>query len=225
MVALGVLASAGTAAVWLPAARADIFSWRDKHGVIHFTNVPPRGAARKRVVKTGADEAPSPPEPAGSTSASGGSATARTAAPSPAGPRVPRHQRYDSLITEAARIYALPEALIRAVITVESDFDPNVISPVGAEGLMQLMPGTAQAMRVPDSFHPRGNILGGARYLRLLANRFKGDLVLTLAGYHAGEGAVERYGTIPPYESTRRYVQAVLAHYYRLREAESGGGR
>jgi soluble lytic murein transglycosylase-like protein len=84
-------------------------------------------------------------------------------------------------------------------------------------GLMQLMPFTAERMGVTDPFDPRQNILGGARFLRILANQWKGDLVLTVASYNAGPGAVERYGGVPPYGETRRYVNRVLQHYYAYR--------
>ena len=106
---------------------------------------------------------------------------------------------------------------IRAVMRVESDFNPTVVSRAGAMGLMQLMPKTARSMGVSDPFDARQNILGGARYLRILANRFKGDLVLTVAAYNAGEGAVEKYDGIPPYKETQRYVRRVLKHYYAYR--------
>lgn len=100
---------------------------------------------------------------------------------------------------------------------VESNFNPHVVSHAGAIGLMQLMPRTASSMGVRDPFDPRQNILGGARYLRILANRFRGNLVLTVAAYNAGEGAVLRYRGVPPYAETRRYVRRVLEHYYRFR--------
>jgi soluble lytic murein transglycosylase-like protein len=87
---------------------------------------------------------------------------------------------------------------------------------------MQLMPGTAARMGVTDIFDPRQNILGGARYLRILANTFNGDLVLTIAAYNAGEGAVLRYRGIPPYEETQRYVRRVLGWYYGFLEAGAG---
>jgi len=92
-----------------------------------------------------------------------------------------------------------------------------VVSRAGAMGLMQLMPLTARSMGVFDPFDPRQNILAGARYLRILANRFKGDLVLTVAAYNAGEGAVDKYEGIPPYKETQRYVRRVLKHYYAYR--------
>ncbi len=100
---------------------------------------------------------------------------------------------------------------------VESDFNSQVVSRAGAMGLMQLMPKTARSMGVSDPFDARQNILGGARYLRILANRFKGDLVLTVAAYNAGEGAVQKHNGIPPYKETQRYVRRVLKHYYAYR--------
>jgi soluble lytic murein transglycosylase-like protein len=107
---------------------------------------------------------------------------------------------------------------LRAVMHVESDYDPNVVSVDGAMGLMQLMPFTAQKMGVLDPFDPRQNILGGARFLRILANQWNGDLVLTVASYNAGSGAVERYNGVPPYGETRRYVNRVLTRYYGYRQ-------
>lgn len=131
-----------------------------------------------------------------------------------------RFSRYDSYIREAATLYQIPEALIRAVIKAESNFDPRAVSPAGAHGLMQLMPFTADAMMVQDIFDPRQNILGGTRYLRILANLFNGDIHLTVAGYNAGENAVIRYGGIPPYRETQMYVVIVLENYQRYRAEE-----
>ncbi len=138
-------------------------------------------------------------------------------APMPVPETGDRFTRYDAIIEEAARLYQLPPDFIRAVVKVESNFQPDVVSRVGAIGLMQLMPGTARSMGVVNPFDPRQNIFGGTRYLRLLANLFQGDLVLTVAAYNAGEGAVQRYRGVPPYDETRRYVQRVLHHYYNLR--------
>jgi soluble lytic murein transglycosylase-like protein len=130
-----------------------------------------------------------------------------------------RATRFDSYINEAARLYRIPEALVRAVIKVESNFDPRAVSPANAHGLMQLIPATAERMMVNDIFDPRQNILGGTRYLRILANTFNGNLQLTIAAYNAGERAVARYGGIPPYEETQKYVVSVLSYYeaYRTR--------
>lgn len=124
-----------------------------------------------------------------------------------------RATRFDDYIREAARLYRIPEALIRAVIKVESNFDPRAVSPANARGLMQMIPATAERMMVNDIFDPRQNILGGTRYLRILANTFNGNLQLTIAAYNAGERAVARYGGIPPYEETQHYVVDVLSYY------------
>jgi soluble lytic murein transglycosylase-like protein len=130
-----------------------------------------------------------------------------------------RFTRYDLYIRQAATLYQIPEELVRAVIKVESDFDPRALSPANAHGLMQLIPETAERMLVTDIYDPRQNIFGGVRYLRVLANLFNGDLELTLAGYNAGEAAVIRYRGIPPYEETRVYVARVLAYYRHYRAA------
>jgi soluble lytic murein transglycosylase-like protein len=124
-----------------------------------------------------------------------------------------RYTRYDQHIREAATLYQIPEELVRAVIKVESDFDPRAVSPANAHGLMQLIPPTAERMMVTDIFDPRQNIYGGVRYLRVLANLFNGDIQLTVAAYNAGEGAVIRHGGIPPYPETQDYVKRVLGFY------------
>ncbi len=124
-----------------------------------------------------------------------------------------RARRYTAFVKAAAAHYGLPEALIWAVMRTESHFKPHVVSHRGAQGLMQLMPGTAGDMGVTDPFDPEQNIFGGARYLRILANRFDGDLVKTLSGYHAGGGAVNRVDGIP-YSQTAEYVRRVLNNYY-----------
>ncbi len=124
-----------------------------------------------------------------------------------------RARRYTAFVQAAAAHYGLPEALIWAVMRTESHFKPHVVSHRGAQGLMQLMPGTAGDMGVEDPFDPEQNIFGGARYLRILANKFDGDLVKTLSGYHAGGGAVSSVDGIP-YTQTAEYVRRVLNNYY-----------
>ena len=184
---------------------ADIYTRTDKNGTVHFTNQRPKGKARgkyKVFLKTPPNRKARP-----------------GVVPIPARSRDPeRFTRYDSSILEASRIYAVPEAFIRAVIMVESNYDPRVVSYAGAEGLMQLMPGTAKRMNVQNSFDPHDNIMGGTRYLRFLANMFGGDMVLTIAGYHAGEGAVMKYGGVPPYTSTHGYIKRVLKHYHEFKK-------
>jgi soluble lytic murein transglycosylase-like protein len=120
--------------------------------------------------------------------------------------------RYDALIERYARARGLRPDLVRAVIQVESAFDPFARSPKGALGLMQLMPATADELGVDDPFDPEANIRGGTAYLRELIDRFGGNEELALAAYNAGPGAVERHGqAIPPYRETQDYVRKVKA--------------
>ena len=116
---------------------------------------------------------------------------------------------YDDLIAEAAEAYALDPELIRAVMRAESAFNPMVVSPSGAQGLMQLMPALAEQMGVEDAFDPRQNIMGGARYLRWLLDRHRGNIPLSLASYNAGPTTVARYKSIPPFRETRQYVKKI----------------
>lgn len=124
---------------------------------------------------------------------------------------------YQAEIASAARAHGVDEAIVRAIIHAESAFNPNALSRVGAQGLMQLMPATARRFGVTDSFDASQNIGGGVQYLAWLLKRFNGNLTLAAAGYNAGEGAVDKYGGVPPYSETQRYVQrvGVLAERYR----------
>lgn len=120
---------------------------------------------------------------------------------------------YDPLIISHARKAGLPEALVYAVIHQESRFNHLVVSPAGAQGLMQLMPATARRFHVTNPFIPAQNIRAGTTYLAWLLKRFKGNVRLALAGYNAGEGAVDRYKGMPPYKETRNYVKKVMGYY------------
>jgi soluble lytic murein transglycosylase-like protein len=200
-------------------ARADIYECVGGDGTVHFTNEKPKNMRCKTAVR-GAKPAPSRkakrPQRSGPPTASASAAAApRPSMPLPSGDR---RRAYDRLLVEAGRLYHLPVPFLRAVVRVESDFNPHVVSHAGAMGLMQLMPRTAAAMGVENPFDPRQNIFGGTRYLRILANKFNGDLVLTTAAYNAGEGAVMKYKGVPPYAETRRYVHRVLHHYYAFRQ-------
>lgn len=124
---------------------------------------------------------------------------------------------FDGHIADAARAFGVPLDLVRAIIQVESEYDSQAVSSKGAQGLMQLMPATAARFGVDDAFDPRQNIFGGVEYLAFLLDLFGGDVALAAAGYNAGEGAVDKYGGVPPYGETQRYVQrvGVLAERYR----------
>jgi len=119
----------------------------------------------------------------------------------------------EALAGAAALRHGLDPALVRAVVAVESGFQPQAVSPKGAQGLMQLMPRTAREMGVEDPFDPAANLDGGSRYLSSLVTRYDGDLTRALAAYNAGIGAVARHGGVPPYAETRKYVRKVLGRY------------
>jgi soluble lytic murein transglycosylase-like protein len=126
-------------------------------------------------------------------------------------------------IRRAAETYKLPEELLQAVMSVESGNNPVAMSNKGAAGLMQLMPDTAKDMYVRDVWNPSQNIDGGARYLRILANQYEGDLTKTLAAYNAGPEAVRRAGGVPSYQETRDYIRKVLGVYDQLKQMKASG--
>ena len=166
--------------------RADVYMYKDKDGVLTFTNVPNHNGY-KRILREGAVPR-----------VSGGSATS-------AG--------FDELIRSASDRYNIDPDLIRAIIKTESDFNINARSNKGAMGLMQLMPDTARLHNISDAYDPNENVEGGVRHLRMLLERYQGNLELSLAAYNAGAGAVEKHGGIPPYNETREYVRKVLRFY------------
>ena len=177
--------------IFAGAAHADVYAYKDKSGVITFTNVPNHGGYR-RVLKESNGQ------------------VAKASLMSNA---------YDDLIQIAAGRHQVDAQLIRAVIKTESDFNSNARSNKGAMGLMQLMPGTARLHNVADAYDPNENVDGGVRHLRMLLDRYQGDLELSLAAYNAGSAAVEKHGGIPPFAETREYVRRVLRLYDSYRGA------
>jgi soluble lytic murein transglycosylase len=166
-------------------ARADVYVYNDRNGVVTFTNVPTHGGFRRVLIERKGG--------AGSNGAFSGS--------------------YDSLIRTASGRHSVDADLVRAVIKAESDFNAGARSRKGAMGLMQLMPDTARLHNVIDAYNPEENIEAGTRHLRMLLDRYQGDLELSLAAYNAGSGAVEKHRGIPPFVETREYVRRVLRFY------------
>ncbi len=193
-----------TALVFPAIARADIYTYTGADGTIHFASSPGGDKRYRLYIKGNGWE--------------GKSGAAPGVVPVPPSDRdIGRYTRYDDWIREAATLYQIPDPLVRAIIRCESDYDPRAVSVSGARGLMQLMPETASLMLVRDIADPRDNIFGGVRLLRILANEFNGDLELTVAAYNAGDGAVIRFGGIPPFAQTRDYVVNVTRYYHRYR--------
>ena len=131
------------------------------------------------------------------------------------------NQKVDALIAEAGARNGVDPVLLYAIMHRESSFKPGAVSPKGARGLMQLMPGTAARFGVRNIFDPAQNIEGGARYVRWLLDRFAGDVRLALAGYNAGEGAVDKYRGIPPYRETQEYVRLIGQRYALMRNPQT----
>lgn len=182
---------------------ADIYAFTDADGTVSLSNVP--ADARYAVLIA----APQP--------AAGATSVARAGKP---GPGLAGKARYERMVDEVSRAYGLESALLHAVISVESSYNPKAVSNKGAAGLMQLMPGTARRYGVTDAFDPAQNVGGGARYLRDLLAMFDSDVSLALAAFNAGENAVMKYGRrIPPYRETLRYVPRVLDYYRRYQAA------
>jgi soluble lytic murein transglycosylase-like protein len=207
MPSFAVRLAAVLAVLAVPAvASADIYQYTDEEGVVHFTNKKPNDPRYRVLVQH---------EESSKHKSSFGK---NGVVPVPAQDHDPaRYSRYDEWIHEAATLYQIPEQLVRAIIRCESDYDPRAVSVSGARGLMQLMPETGERMQVKDIDDPRENIYGGTRLLRILANEFNGDLELTVAAYNAGDGAVIRFGGIPPFTETRDYVVNVTKYYRRYR--------
>lgn len=173
-------------------ASADIYKYEDDSGVLHFTDAPAdtrfkifwRDIKRDKQLRT--------------TFRLGGYSR--------------NSKEFDSMIECSAREFGVDTSLVKAVIHAESGYNPAAVSNKGAMGLMQLMPKTAQDLKVDNCFNPSQNIRGGVKYLRFLLDTFKGDVQLAVAAYNAGLTRVAKYGGVPPFEETRNYVSRVLSY-------------
>jgi soluble lytic murein transglycosylase-like protein len=175
-----------------PESRADIYKYTSDDGTIYFTNAPMdrNGSVvmkeKKSYQKTNKEYA-----------------------------RIYGSERFHDVAEEKARRHNIDPQLVKAVIKAESNWNPNAVSPKGAQGLMQLMPSTASIMGVSNPFNPEANIDGGVRYLKYLLQKFNGNLTLALAAYNAGPKLVERIKNIPPIPETITYVKRVINYYSR----------
>ena len=173
-------------------AQADIYRYEDPEGTLHFTDTPmdKRFKVFMRDIRKDLQ--------------------LRTAFKLPGFARNPAE--FEPIIRACSSEFGVDSSLVKAVIHAESGYNPNAVSRKGAQGLMQLMPKTAQGLKVADSMNPSDNIRGGVRYLRFLLDTFKGDESLALAAYNSGLGSVAKYGGIPPFPETRNYVAKVLSY-------------
>ncbi len=173
-------------------ARADIYLYIDSQGVLHFTNTP-TSSDYKLYIKEKPKKA----------------SNAVIVGP------------LEDLIREAARKHGIAASLIKALIKVESEFNPQAVSKKGALGLMQLMPENLASFQVDNPFDPRQNIMGGTRYLKLLINRYQGRIPLALAAYNAGPSIVDRHQGIPPIRETEVFVEKVMKYFYLFKKKNS----
>ncbi len=192
-------------------ASAAIYSYRDEQGRLFLTDCPPN--KKYKIVVTTKKEREAPDSPSAGISGLTTAGTHKFLLPS--------DDSYSDYINAAANKHGVDPFLIKSVIKVESDFDPDVMSSKGAQGLMQLMPATAKVVGCSDPFNAKQNIFGGSNYLRMMLKRFNGNVDYALAAYNAGPGNVEKYNGIPPFRETKNYVRKVK-HYYQQYASSAG---
>lgn len=200
----------------IAAQAGNMYIYKDKGGQVLLTNVNPTGNFDKFTKKVkvsyykdskiydGSNGSNSNYDYGSSTASSSGS-----------------RNSYDSYIRASAERHGVDPALMKAMMHTESAFNPNARSPVGAQGLMQLMPATARRFNVSNPWNPADNIEGSAKYIAWLMRRFNNNVEHAVAGYNAGEGNVDKYGGIPPFKETRNYVKSVMSRYHSLYKNDS----
>lgn len=198
----------------LAAQAGNMYIYKDKGGQVLLTNVNPSGSFDKFTKKVKVTYYKDSKMYDGSSNSNDyGSSSASNSA---------SRNAYDSYIRASAARNGVDPALMKAMMHTESAFNPNARSPVGAQGLMQLMPATARRFNVSNPWNPADNIEGSAKYIAWLMRRFNNNVEHAVAGYNAGEGNVDKYGGIPPFKETRNYVQRVMSRYHSLYKNDAG---
>ncbi|WP_201527959.1 lytic transglycosylase domain-containing protein [Psychrobacter frigidicola] len=208
-----LLTTIALSTVAVSAQAGNMYIYKDKVGQVLLTNVNPSGSFDKftKKVKTTYYK----------NSNNYGSSAARNYGSSAASNSGSRNA-YDSYIRDSSARHGVDPGLLKAMMHTESAFNPNARSPVGAQGLMQLMPATARRFKVSNAWNPAENIEGSAKYIAWLMRRFNNNVEFAVAGYNAGEGNVDKYKGIPPFKETRNYVKRVMSRYNSLYKNDSG---
>lgn len=208
-----VLLATLTLSSFSTAAQAgNMYIYKDKGGQVLLTNVNPSGNFDKFTKKVKVTYYKDAKMYDGSSKGYGSSTASRSAS----------RNSYDSHIRASAARHGVDPALMKAMMHTESAFNPNARSPVGAQGLMQLMPATARRFKVSNAWNPAENIEGSAKYIAWLMKRFNNNVEFAVAGYNAGEGNVDKYNGIPPFKETRNYVKRVMSRYHSLYKNDAG---
>ena len=211
-----LLTAVALSSLSIAAQAGNMYIYKDKGGQVLLTNVNPSGnfdKFTKKVKVTYYKDSKMYDGSSDNSSSNYGSSSA-----SSSGSR----NSYDSYIRASAQRHGVDPGLIKAMMHSESAFNPNARSPVGAQGLMQLMPATARRFKVSNPWNPADNIEGSAKYIAWLMKRFNNNVEFAVAGYNAGEGNVDKYNGIPPFKETRNYVKNVMSRYHSLYKNDSG---
>ncbi len=211
-----LLTAVALSSLSVAAQAGNMYIYKDKGGQVLLTNVNPSGnfdKFTKKVKVTYYKDSKMYDGSSDNSSSNYGSSSA-----SSSGSR----NSYDSYIRASAQRHGVDPGLIKAMMHSESAFNPNARSPVGAQGLMQLMPATARRFKVSNPWNPADNIEGSAKYIAWLMKRFNNNVEFAVAGYNAGEGNVDKYNGIPPFKETRNYVKNVMSRYHSLYKNDSG---